>query len=241
VPTTGPGLRPSASCTSISLASFDHMVVGQQVALGRDDDARAQAHCAASAAVAEEEAEARVVGMRAARELGGGDADHGRRSAPRGQRKAGPMPAPRPTQAGGRLATHDGVGSRQRAAVPPGRARRGSHCGFSVATTNSTPRPRDGLRENEPGSTRIAAGPSGEGQNAAWPFATDIENSLQMLLRPDDSRIMGRTACRSRAREVRHVVSGVTASLAFIDAAIAAGADTCWCTTACSGAATTAA
>jgi hypothetical protein len=29
---------------------------------------------------------------------------------------------------------------------------------------------------------------------------------------------------------------GVTASLALIDAAIAAGADACWCTTACSGA-----
>jgi hypothetical protein len=56
--------------------------------------------------------------------------------------------------------------------------------------------------------------------------------------------VQGLWAERSAGRgpaEVRHIVSGVTASLAFIDAAMAAGADTCWCTTACSGAGRTAA
>ena len=56
---------------------------------------------------------------------------------------------------------------------------------------------------------------------------SDIENSLQMLLRPDDFKDYGPNGLQVEGRcEVLHVVSGVTASLAFIEAAIAAGADT---------------
>ncbi|HRD99004.1 MAG TPA: Nif3-like dinuclear metal center hexameric protein, partial [Rubrivivax sp.] len=56
---------------------------------------------------------------------------------------------------------------------------------------------------------------------------SDIENSLQMLLRPDDFKDYGPNGLQVEGRsEVHHIASGVTASLAFIDAAIAAGADT---------------
>ncbi len=56
---------------------------------------------------------------------------------------------------------------------------------------------------------------------------SDIENSLQMLLRPDDFKDYGPNGLQVEGRpDVHHIVSGVTASLAFIEAAIAAGADT---------------
>ncbi len=56
---------------------------------------------------------------------------------------------------------------------------------------------------------------------------SDIEHSLQMLLRPDDFKDYGPNGLQVEGRpEVRHIASGVTASLAFIEAAIAAGADT---------------
>jgi dinuclear metal center YbgI/SA1388 family protein len=54
-----------------------------------------------------------------------------------------------------------------------------------------------------------------------------VENFLQTLLRPEGFRDYGPNGLQVEGgREVRHVASGVTASLAFIDAAIAAGADT---------------
>jgi hypothetical protein len=65
---------------------FHHVVVGEQVALGRNDHARAQPYLLLlrGPAVAEEELEARVVGVRAApRHLGGCHAHHGRRGTPR--------------------------------------------------------------------------------------------------------------------------------------------------------------
>ncbi len=56
---------------------------------------------------------------------------------------------------------------------------------------------------------------------------SDVEMSLQMLLRPDDFKDYGPNGLQVEGRaEVLHIASGVTASLAFIDGAIAAGADT---------------
>lgn len=56
---------------------------------------------------------------------------------------------------------------------------------------------------------------------------SELENSLQMMLRPDDFKDYGPNGLQVEGRaEVHHIASGVTASLAFIDAAIAVGADT---------------
>jgi dinuclear metal center YbgI/SA1388 family protein len=55
----------------------------------------------------------------------------------------------------------------------------------------------------------------------------DIESWLQRTLQPEGFKDYGPNGLQVEGRrEVRHVASGVTASLAFIDAAIAAGADT---------------
>ncbi|MDP1899072.1 MAG: Nif3-like dinuclear metal center hexameric protein [Rubrivivax sp.] len=55
----------------------------------------------------------------------------------------------------------------------------------------------------------------------------DVEMCLQALLQPEAFKDYGPNGLQVEgAREVRHIVSGVTASLAFIDRAIAAGADT---------------
>ena len=54
----------------------------------------------------------------------------------------------------------------------------------------------------------------------------DVERALDQLLRPDLFRDYGPNGLQVEGRgEVRRLVSGVTASLAFIDAAIAVGAD----------------
>ena len=54
-----------------------------------------------------------------------------------------------------------------------------------------------------------------------------IESSLNELLRPDGFKDYGPNGLQVEGRrEVRFIVSGVTASLAFIDAAVDAGADT---------------
>ncbi len=56
---------------------------------------------------------------------------------------------------------------------------------------------------------------------------TEVESSLRELLRPEGFKDYGPNGLQVEGgREVRHIASGVTASLAFIDAAIAAGADT---------------
>ncbi len=56
---------------------------------------------------------------------------------------------------------------------------------------------------------------------------TEIERALTELLRPEAFRDYGPNGLQVEGRaEVRRIASGVTASLAFIDAAIAAGADT---------------
>ena len=53
-----------------------------------------------------------------------------------------------------------------------------------------------------------------------------IETSLNELLRPEGFKDYGPNGLQVEGRsEVRLIVSGVTASLAFIDAALAAGAD----------------
>jgi dinuclear metal center YbgI/SA1388 family protein len=55
----------------------------------------------------------------------------------------------------------------------------------------------------------------------------DIESCLQQLLQPDSFKDYGPNGLQVEGtRQVRHIASGVTASLAFIEAAIAAGADT---------------
>jgi dinuclear metal center YbgI/SA1388 family protein len=54
-----------------------------------------------------------------------------------------------------------------------------------------------------------------------------IESSLNELLKPEGFRDYGPNGLQVEGRrEVRRIASGVTASLAFIDAALAAGADT---------------
>jgi dinuclear metal center YbgI/SA1388 family protein len=56
---------------------------------------------------------------------------------------------------------------------------------------------------------------------------SEVEAALQSLLQPDAFKDYGPNGLQVQGRaEVRHVVTGVTASLAFIDAAVAAGADT---------------
>ena len=55
----------------------------------------------------------------------------------------------------------------------------------------------------------------------------DIETALQTLLRPEDFKDYGPNGLQVEGRaEVRRIASGVTASLAFIEQAIAADADT---------------
>ena len=55
----------------------------------------------------------------------------------------------------------------------------------------------------------------------------EIESFLQTLLQPGSFKDYGPNGLQVEGRQqVRHVVSGVTASLAFIEAALAAGADT---------------
>jgi dinuclear metal center YbgI/SA1388 family protein len=55
----------------------------------------------------------------------------------------------------------------------------------------------------------------------------DIESCLHALLQPQTFQDYGPNGLQVEgAREVRRIASGVTASLAFIDAAVAAGADT---------------
>jgi dinuclear metal center YbgI/SA1388 family protein len=56
---------------------------------------------------------------------------------------------------------------------------------------------------------------------------SDLESALQRLLQPETFKDYGPNGLQVEGRrEVRHLVSGVTASLAFIEAALAAGADT---------------
>lgn len=55
----------------------------------------------------------------------------------------------------------------------------------------------------------------------------DVESCLQALLRPDSFKDYGPNGLQVQGRQqLRRVVSGVTASLAFINAAVDAGADT---------------
>jgi len=55
----------------------------------------------------------------------------------------------------------------------------------------------------------------------------EVQDFLQQLLQPEGFKDYGPNGLQIEGRrEVRHVASGVTASLAFIDAALAAGADT---------------
>ncbi|MDP3082655.1 MAG: Nif3-like dinuclear metal center hexameric protein [Rubrivivax sp.] len=56
---------------------------------------------------------------------------------------------------------------------------------------------------------------------------TQVESCLRELLQPEAFKDYGPNGLQVEGgREVRHIASGVTASLAFIDAAITAGADT---------------
>ena len=64
-------------------------------------------------------------------------------------------------------------------------------------------------------------------QNRHMAERSAIEAHLEMLLQPGAFKDYGPNGLQVEgAHAVRHIVSGVTASLAFIDAAIAAGADT---------------
>ena len=61
------------------VGAFDHMVVGEDVAIGADDHAAAQPGLGLAALVAKEELEPRIVAARVPHFLAGVDADHGRR------------------------------------------------------------------------------------------------------------------------------------------------------------------
>jgi dinuclear metal center YbgI/SA1388 family protein len=64
------------------------------------------------------------------------------------------------------------------------------------------------------------------GKNGCVADISDIELCLQQLLRPEAFKDYGPNGLQVEGRRpVRHLVTGVTASLAFIDAALAAGAD----------------
>jgi dinuclear metal center YbgI/SA1388 family protein len=64
-------------------------------------------------------------------------------------------------------------------------------------------------------------------QNRRMADRVEIEACLQTLLRPDSYKDYGPNGLQVEGvREVRRIASGVTASLAFIEAAIARGADT---------------
>ena len=64
-------------------------------------------------------------------------------------------------------------------------------------------------------------------QNRRMAERSAIEAHLEMLLQPGAFKDYGPNGLQVEGRrEVRHIASGVTASLAFIDAALAAGADT---------------
>lgn len=64
-------------------------------------------------------------------------------------------------------------------------------------------------------------------QNRRMAERSAIETHLEMLLQPGTFKDYGPNGLQVEGtREVRRVASGVTASLAFIDAALAAGADT---------------
>ena len=104
------------------VGAFHHVVVGEDVAVGADDHAAAQADLRlVGALVAEEEAEPRVVAARIApRRLAGVDADHRRRgllgrgaqAAGRDGRRAGGRRLDHrdhAAQRGGALATHSGL------------------------------------------------------------------------------------------------------------------------------------
>lgn len=69
-------------------------------------------------------------------------------------------------------------------------------------------------------------GRPGFGTIARMADRDDLDAALKALLRPEAFRDYGPNGLQVEGRrEVRRLVSGVTASLAFIDAAIAAGAD----------------
>lgn len=80
-------------------------------------------------------------------------------------------------------------------------------------------------------ATRRCGAASGEGRPGFGTIARmadrdDLDAALKTLLRPEAFRDYGPNGLQVEGRrEVRRLVSGVTASLAFIDAAIAAGAD----------------
>jgi dinuclear metal center YbgI/SA1388 family protein len=64
-------------------------------------------------------------------------------------------------------------------------------------------------------------------QNRRMADRAEIEAHLELLLQPGAFKDYGPNGLQVEGtREVRHIASGVTASLAFIDAALAAGADT---------------
>jgi putative NIF3 family GTP cyclohydrolase 1 type 2 len=149
--------------------------------------------------------------------LAGDDADHGRRRHARGLgqvdgcrggcRRRRALAAVRSDTAAATTAA-EGLAA-------PGRS---SHCGFSVATTKSRAMPTVTAWEKISQSAHGMHSQSGKGGHMAQ--RTEIESHLSALLAVDRFKDYGPNGLQVEGRpEVRRLVSGVTASLALIEAA----------------------
>ena len=160
------------------VGAFDDVVVGEQVAGRRDDHARAEADLALlgrlARAVAEEEAEHRVVAARPLRDAAGGDADDRRRGPLGGagvarRRRAG---ADQRDAAHRRGQRHD----RRGAAATTGSGPRLIQAGLSVATTNSSATAIVTVCENRSQALRIVVAAAAPQKGAAIIVARRADN-----------------------------------------------------------------
>ena len=123
------------------------------------------------------------------------------------------------------------VGAGRSPAVPM--LERGSHSGFNVSSTNNTARATVTACENRSQvlrhMVRAVSKGSESSERSEPPMARrdEVDACLRELLQPQAFKDYGPNGLQIEGgAEVRHIVSGVTASLAFIDAAIERGADT---------------
>jgi sec-independent protein translocase protein TatC len=230
-----PGLgRPAIGELHLDLVgAVDHVVVGQQVALGRHDHARAQADLGLRILGPVRRAGRRSSGTRVFRMglaarlagLAGRDADHGGRGLARGHAQGlrGRVVGHLDRHAGGRCGG-GGLG--------PGHARGLLQPAGLEGPQHEDHRHRDGdrLGENEPDSAHDTS------RKEPMAARTEIEGCLNQWLQPERFKDYGPNGLQVEGRRDPAPGVGVTASLALIDAAIAPRPTPSWCTTACSGA-----